>query len=112
MKPDDLIPLGSLTKAYTAMGIIRLIESGQMHFNDTINTHVDKILMSSNGTTLLKMWHGDETINKVTIYQLLHMKGGLGDYDDLNLLEWTLKNEDKEWGTLEFLYNLNATFVC
>lgn len=112
MKPDDLIPLGSLTKAYTSMGIMRLIESGAMGFNDTIAEHVDEILTRSNGTTLLQIWKGDQTINTVTIYQLLHMESGLGDYDDMALLEWTIRNEDKTYNPLKFLYGLNGKFIC
>jgi len=44
--------------------------------------HVDELLQRSNGTTMLELWEGNEEINNVTIYDLLHMKGGLGDYDD------------------------------
>jgi len=36
-----------------------------------------------------EIWNGDETINKVTIYQLLHMQGGLNDYDDGAMTRWT-----------------------
>ena len=82
MNTKNIVPLGSVTKTWTAVGIMRLIEEGRMGFNDTIDKHVDQLLKESNGTTLLELWNGDATINTVTIYQLLHMKGGLRDYND------------------------------
>lgn len=82
MTVDAKIPLGSITKPYTVMAILRLIDQGKMGFNDSIGMHVDNILMKSNGTTMLDLWRGDTKINNVTLYDLMHMKGGLGDYDD------------------------------
>ena len=52
MMVDDKIPEGSVTKAYTVMAILRLIDQGKMGFNDTIASHVDGLLMKSNDTTL------------------------------------------------------------
>ena len=82
MTVDAKIPLGSITKPYTVMALLRLIDQGKMGFNDSIGMHVDNILMKSNGTTMLDLWRGDTKINNVTLYDLMHMKGGLGDYDD------------------------------
>ena len=65
---NDKVPEGSVTKAYTVMATLRLIDQGVMGFNDTIASHVDKILMASNGTTLLDIWKGDTKINTVTLY--------------------------------------------
>jgi len=42
--------------------------------------HVDDFLKKANGTTILEMWNGNETIHNVTIYQLLHMSSGIGSY--------------------------------
>jgi len=112
MTTEDLIPLGSITKSYTAMGIIRLIQAGEMSFNDTIASRVDKILMSSNGTTLLEMWQGDERINQITIYQVLHMEAGLGDYDDNAFMLWTLRHTNAKLDPLDYLYKLAGKFKC
>ena len=68
MTVKDKIPLGSVTKPYTVMTILRLIDQGLMGFNDTISSHVDRILIESNGTTLFDLWKGDERINDVTLY--------------------------------------------
>ena len=64
MTTADKIPEGSVTKPYTIMAILRLIDQGIMGFNDTIASHVDKILIESNGTTLFDLWHGDDRINE------------------------------------------------
>jgi CubicO group peptidase (beta-lactamase class C family) len=61
---------------------MRLVEEGKVGLNDTVAQHVDPILKSGNGTTLLELWNGNQLINTVTIYQMLHMKSGIQDYDD------------------------------
>ena len=81
----DLIPLGSMVKPMTAMSVLRLIEQGKVGFNDSIGMHVDSILKSGNGTTMLELWNNDTTINNVTIYQLLHMSSGMLDYNDAQM---------------------------
>ena len=83
-----------------------------MGFNDTIASHVDDILMKSNGTTLQGIWKGDAKINNVTLYQLMHMKGGLQDYDDEAMLLWTEKYPDKDFSPLDYLWALNKKWVC
>jgi len=53
MTTENLVPLGSMTKAYTTMAVLRLIDEGKISYNDTIPELVDDILMRSNGTTML-----------------------------------------------------------
>jgi len=50
------------------MGMMRLIEKGDIGFNDSISDHVDGILQECNQTSMLKLWGGDERISKVTVY--------------------------------------------
>ena len=102
MTNENIVPLGSVTKTYTAIGIMRLVEEGRMDLNDTINIHVDKILMSFNGTTIQKIWNNNPMINDVTIYQLLHMTAGIADYDDAKILEWTGKHPDGDITPIDF----------
>ena len=112
MTVNSKIPEGSVTKAYTVMAILHLIDQGKMGFNDTIASHVDKILMESANTTLLQIWKGDKKINTVTLYQLMHMKGGLQDYNDEAMYEWTIKNPTKDYSPIDYLHNLNKKWVC
>ena len=52
MTKEDKIPEGRVTKSYTVMAILRLIDQGKMGFNDTIASHFDNILMKNKGTNL------------------------------------------------------------
>ena len=64
----DLVPTGSMVKPMTAMAVMRLVEQGKVGLNDSISMHVDPILKSGNGTSMIELWNGNETINNVTIY--------------------------------------------
>lgn len=68
--------------------------------------------MKSNGTTLSQIWNNDPILDEVTIYRLMHMKGGLNDYDDHGMLEWTLDHADQDFTPLDYVHNLNKTWVC
>lgn len=114
MTTENLVPLGSLAKAYTTMAVMRLIEDGKMGFNDTITQHVDEILMRSNGTTMLELFKGDTRILKVTIYQLLHMRAGLGDYDDIGVMAQTMADPAREFTALDYIhmFEKDKFFLC
>ena len=79
---DDKVPLGSFTKTFTTMTIMKYVEDGKMSLNDTIGSRCDEWLKKTNGSSLVEILQGDETINHVTLYQLLSMTSGLVDYDD------------------------------
>ena len=42
----------------------------------------------------------------------MHMKGGLNDYSDGGMLEWTLSHPDEDFTPLDYIYTLNKTWVC
>ena len=46
IKDTDLIPLGSLTKAYTIAGVVQQIEAGRIGWNTTIAPLVKDIIYS------------------------------------------------------------------
>ena len=83
LKVEDKIPLGSFTKMFTTMSILKYVEEGKMHLNDTLSSRCDKWLWKTNGTSLLEIFQGDEKINQVTLFQLMTMTSGLEDIDDL-----------------------------
>ena len=112
MTADNIVPLGSLAKAFTAIGIMRLYQEGKLDLGDTIDKHVNEILMKSNGSTIQDIWNGDPTINKVTIYQLLHMKSGLYDYVDAEIMEYTAEYPDKDITPLDYLYITSKRWRC
>lgn len=61
---------------------------------------------------MLELWGGDKRILDVTIYDLMHMKGGLNDYDDGLMLKWTIDHPNEDFEVLDYLHTLNKTFVC
>jgi len=63
MTPTDLVPIGSVMKGYTSMGIMRLVEQGVFGLNSTVAPLIDPFLKKINGTTMLELWKGDATIN-------------------------------------------------
>ena len=58
MKTDDLVPIGSVMKGYTSMGIMRLVEQGVFGLNSTVAPLIDPFLQRINGTSMLKLWNG------------------------------------------------------
>lgn len=42
----------------------------------------------------------------------MHMRGGLNDYDDGAMLAWTLAHPDEDFTPIDYLYNVNKTWVC
>jgi hypothetical protein len=46
MTGDDTVVLGSGSKPYTAAGVMRLVEAGVANVDDTVESHVNPVLMS------------------------------------------------------------------
>ena len=111
MTNANIVPVGSLTKAFTGVGVLRLYEQGKIGLNDTVDKHVNDILMKMNSSTLETIWK-NSSINNVTIYQLLHMTGGIQDYRDDDVKNWTIYHPDEDYSPLDYLYESNKTFYC
>jgi len=80
-----MIPLGSLTKAFTAAALAQRVEEGKMSWNDTLVGWANDIIKNDVGLNLTELF--DPTyINDVTLYQLVSMRSGLDDYDDADRL--------------------------
>ena len=90
MKENTLIPMGSATKIYTAVAVMQLHEKGLLDIDRPVHEIVDPFLQRTNSTTLLELWGGDETINRVTTRELMGMRGCLSDYDDEKLQNFVL----------------------
>lgn len=81
MKNSDMIPLGSLTKAFTAAAMAQQVEKGKLHWNDTIVEVAGEIIKRDTGFELTELFD-EEHIKKVTLYSLIFMHSGIFDYDD------------------------------
>jgi len=111
MTNENITPVGSITKPFTGVGILRLYEEGKLDLNDTIDKHVDKFLMKINGSTILDIWQGNQKIKNVTIYHLLHMTSGLKDYNDTVKL-WTWAHPNEDYSPLDYIYDVPKSFEC
>jgi len=67
MTNENIMAQGGITQTYTAVAIMRLVEEGQIGLHDTIDTHVNELLMANFGATIEEIW-GSPRINDVTIH--------------------------------------------
>lgn len=66
MTPETRINIGSITKAFTGVAILRLAQEGRLKLDDTIGRYVDGFPA--------------EVAGRVTIRQLLQHRSGMGDF--------------------------------
>jgi D-alanyl-D-alanine carboxypeptidase len=97
----DIIPAGSLAKPFTAVGVMQLVERGLVELDDPIPPHIDTFLHAINGTTLEELW--GPTVNNVTIRMLLNMRSCLADYNNSQILAYTLDYPDWDLSPLDYL---------
>lgn len=65
---DDTFPIGSITKTFTAVVILKLIESGQLSLDDTVNDRLPDLAAKY------------PDLAPLTVQQLLTMTSGVPDY--------------------------------
>jgi D-alanyl-D-alanine carboxypeptidase len=106
----DLTPLGSVTKPYTAVRLMQLVEQGVVGLDDPMHKWVDPALQRWNKTTVLKLF-GSPLIMNVTIRHLVKMRSGIQEYNDGRLENETLKRPNHDVGPFELLAQLNKTFL-
>ena len=114
MTTDQLIPLGSATKMYTATLLVHLAETDPTFDLDRpVHSIVDPWLQRTNGTTLLQLWNGNTTILEVTSRHLIGMQAGFGDYNDTALKEFTIDPRTRALDVTpyDFLHKLDKTFL-
>ncbi|WP_350292562.1 serine hydrolase domain-containing protein [uncultured Croceitalea sp.] len=63
---DTKFNVGSINKIFTAIGILQLIQSGELTLSDNLTTYVPELTRSG--------------VNEITIKQLLQMRSGYGSY--------------------------------
>jgi D-alanyl-D-alanine carboxypeptidase len=111
MRTDFHVRIGSLTKAYTVMGLLQLAKDGKLSLDDPISKYVSDV---PNG-------------DAITLRQLASMRSGLGDYSEVvtpnlykdpeklwtpkELLELTLKQPQRFEPNAEFDYNNSNTVL-
>eukprot|EP00038_Savillea_parva_P026358 m.53450 g.53450 ORF g.53450 m.53450 type:complete len:533 (+) comp7460_c0_seq1:95-1693(+) len=111
--PHTLVPMGSVTKPFTAAGILRLVEAGSLSLDEPVASRLDPALMAWNGTRLAELFpQSAAAVNRITIRQLLRMQSGMNDYDDLAVQQWTYTHPSSDYSPFDFLATMNKTLVC
>jgi CubicO group peptidase (beta-lactamase class C family) len=103
--PESPVPLGSVTKPWTAVRVLQEVEKGTLALNDPVNTRVDKVLRRLYNSTLAKLF-GAESV-KITIVDLLGHSTGFGDYDDQAMKQWSIEHDADDVDP--FFYLLSAS---
>jgi CubicO group peptidase (beta-lactamase class C family) len=111
---SDLIPGGSITKAFTATFLLQLAEEGKMDLDKPAVSYIDPWLLKHYKPPLSILWADSSGyINSMTVRQIMQMRAGLNDYDDQADVIWTLYSDRaRDWEPLEgIIYGTNRTFL-
>ena len=82
---DTPFIIGSMSKSFTALSIMRLVEEGRIDINKSISTYIDTSLYFKN----------KEDGDKITVKQLLNQNSGIGTYQKLVSMSITYENVPK-----------------
>lgn len=96
---DTPFIIGSMSKSFTALSIMKLVEENKIDINKPISTYIDTSLYFKNKDD------GD----KITVKQLLNQNSGIGTYQKLGKLKIT-----KNYGKYEYAnanYNLLGKII-
>lgn len=75
---DTVFDLGSVSKTFTAVAVLQLVEKGKIKLDDTLD----------------KYFPAYETGKKITVDNLLHMRSGIPDYNTNPDPFWNISGED------------------
>eukprot|EP00966_Prymnesium_polylepis_P212331 4918922-Prymnesium_polylepis.1 len=124
LTPTTLIPLGSVTKPWTALRVMQLVEEGVVGLEDPAHLWIDPVLerlspRPREPVSLERLW-GRDALN-VTVRNLLGMTSGFADYPDEELETLTLQNSGDDVEPFVYLAsaahqkgdaNLTRGWVC
>ncbi|KAK3281957.1 hypothetical protein CYMTET_10276 [Cymbomonas tetramitiformis] len=108
----SLFPSGSITKCFTAVGILQLVEEGAFGLDDALAPLVDKALLALHNTTVGALWNNDPRVQQITVRHVLGMQSGLQDYDDPWVFNFTLNHPTTDLTPIMYLKSANKTFKC
>lgn len=108
-----LYPMGSVTKPITATAVMQLHEAGALDLDAPVHVLIDPFLRRTNGTTLLELWNGDASIQRVTARHLLGMRSGIMDYDYGANEAWSVDpaHNGVDLSPYDYLHNVNKSFA-
>ncbi|MBG0831732.1 beta-lactamase family protein [Planomonospora sp. ID67723] len=88
LRPGDAFRTASVTKTFTAVAALRLVEQGRLHLDEPIGEHLDPALMK-------KIRYG----SRITLRQLLDHTSGIADYvtDDPSWMSEVFASPRRTW---------------
>ena len=91
---DHRFKIASVTKTFTAVVVMQLMEEGKLKLSDPLVKHIDESWVNDL-SIINKRGFGDQ----ITVYQLLGHTSGLADYvlDDWQFMARQLLNMGKDW---------------
>jgi len=111
LQPHSLVPLGSVTKPWTALRIMQHVEAGDIELDDLVYLYVDSVLNRLYGADLASLWGADA--RNVTVGDCLGMTSGFPDYTDKALEKLTLSNAGDDIDPFMYLRNAaHQGWVC
>jgi CubicO group peptidase (beta-lactamase class C family) len=109
MPSDALVPSGSVTKAWTAVAILQMVEQGKIELSTLAHTVIDPVLQRSWHTTLFELWDRQPNVNRITFQMLLGHTSGIQDYPaDLQ----TRVEAGEEFGPKELMDMTAKDLMC
>ena len=65
LQPEDLIPLGSVTKSWTAVMVLQAVERGRLSLDEPAFTHIDRVMQRLWRSSMRQLW--GEEVEKVKV---------------------------------------------
>jgi CubicO group peptidase (beta-lactamase class C family) len=111
MTPDTPVPLGSVTKPWTAVRILQEVEKGTIGLEDAAKRFVDPVLTRLYNHSMETLYGPNASL--VRIVDLLQHTTGFGDYDDQVMKEWSIANDADDVDPFFYLLSASAQpVVC
>jgi len=109
----DTMLMGSGTKPFTAVSVLRLVDQGKVNLEDKASIHIDGPMTRMWGTTFVGLF-GDRA-KQVTVGQLIRMRSGINDFDTKEFNSALLlkpRHGDIILNTLTYVANLKGPLGC
>jgi len=111
LMPEMLVPLGSVTKSWTAVMVMQAAESGKLSLDDRASTWLDPVMSRLWSITMQQLWGAQ--VEEVRVRDLLGMTSGFHDYDDFFLEHFTLAFSADDAGPLIYIRSsARQGFLC
>ncbi|CAJ1360005.1 unnamed protein product [Effrenium voratum] len=111
LRPDSLVPLGSVTKPWTAVMVMQAVESGLLNLDDPAMQWIDPVMRRLWNKSMEQLW--GPQVRQVVVRDLMGMTSGMKDYDDFFLEHFTMAFSGDDAGPMVYLQSAaRQGFAC